>query len=52
MEMLRCVVCRGKGEYWEAGGYLGDEEIWIMKKCEHCEGKGWINTGDDVGGEE
>lgn len=37
-----CLVCGGRGEYREAYDYLGEDEAWVIRKCEDCKGRGWI----------
>lgn len=42
-----CLVCGGRGEYREACDYLGDIEAWVVRVCEDCQGKGWIDEGGE-----
>ena len=42
-----CPICGGRGEYREACDYLGEEEAWILRKCEDCRGRGWIYIGGE-----
>ena len=45
--VIVCPVCGGRGEYREVYDCLKDIDAWVVRKCEDCEGRGWLELGGE-----